>query len=129
MSAHAKAHGHHTNYVKIYWILLGLLVVSVIGPELNIRVVTLITAFGVALVKAYMVAKYFMHLDVEKPIIHYALGLALLLMVLLYAGIVADVGRDAGERWVKGPGWHYHGESSHAAGGAHGGDGHGTTGH
>ena len=37
----------------------------------GIRVVMLITAFGVALVKAYLVAKNFMHLDVEKPIVRW----------------------------------------------------------
>src|SRR4030095_7096799 len=95
MHAHAEAHeaphaahgAHHRNYVKIWAILTALLVVSVTGPMLGIRVVTLITAFGIALVKAYLVAKNFMHLDVEKPIVHWVLGLALILMVMLYAGV------------------------------------------
>ena len=62
-------HAHHTNYVKIWAILLVLLLISITGPMLEIRVVTLITAFGIAIVKAYIVAKNFMHLDVEKPIV------------------------------------------------------------
>ena len=69
-SKHADAQhgsGHHRNYVKIWAILLGLLIISVLGPMLGIRLVTIITAFGIALVKAYLVAKNFMHLDVEKP--------------------------------------------------------------
>jgi len=50
---HQPAHGHapHRNYLKIWAILLGLLVVSVTGPMVGIRMLTLITAFGVALVK------------------------------------------------------------------------------
>ena len=40
--------------------------VSVVGPMLGIRAVTLITAFGIALVKAYLVAKNFMHLNVAE---------------------------------------------------------------
>jgi caa(3)-type oxidase subunit IV len=110
MSDHAAAHAgehHHPNYVKIWAILVGLLVVSVVGPMLGIRAVTLIAAFGIALVKAYMVAKNFMHVNVEKPIVHYALGLALVLMVLLYAGISPDAGRASGQNWVKTPGWHH----------------------
>ena len=107
MSAHAHAE-HHTNYVKIWAILVGLLVVSVLGPMLGHPVLTLITAFGIALVKAYLVAKNFMHLDVQKPIVHWALGLALVFMVLMYAGVMPDVGRDSGERWKKTAGWHYH---------------------
>jgi len=106
MTAHAQAHPH-PNYLKVYAILVALLAVSVFGPMLGIRAVTLIAAFGIALVKAYMVAKNFMHLNVEKRWIHWALGLALTFMVLLYAGISPDVGRDSGQRWVKTPGWHH----------------------
>ena len=71
--APASGHGHERNYVKIWGILLVLLVISVVGPMAGIRVVTLITAFGIALVKAYIVAKNFMHLDIEKPIVHWML--------------------------------------------------------
>ena len=108
MHAHAEAHGaHHRNYVKIWAILTGLLVVSVTGPMLGIRVVTLITAFGIALVKAYLVAKNFMHLDIEKPIVKWLLSLALIIMVLLYTMVAPDVERSSGQRWVKTPGFHY----------------------
>ena len=125
--------GHHRNYVKIWAILLGLLCVSVVGPMTGIRVVMLITAFGVALVKAYMVAKNFMHLDVEKPIVHWMMGIALVLMVLLFAGLAPDVMKGQGSRWVKGAGFHpvervgHHGAAetgagSHEAGAAGGGE-------
>jgi len=108
MSAHAAhAQGHHRNYVKIWAILVVLLVISVLGPMTGIRVIMLITAFGVALVKAYLVAKNFMHLDVEKPIIHFALGLALVFMVLLYAGVAPDVQKSAGQNWKKDAGFHH----------------------
>lgn len=114
MSSHAQAH-HPTNYVKIWAILVVLLVVSVLGPMLGHPIVTLITAFGIALVKAYLVAKNFMHINVEKPIVHWILGAALVIMVVLYAGVMPDVGRDAGERWKKDAGWHDGGTSEHAA--------------
>ena len=115
MSAHAEAHAHppahghapHRNYVKIWGILVLLLVVSVTGPMLGIRVVTLIAAFGVALVKAYMVAKNFMHLDIEKPIVHWILLVALALMVLLYGALAPDVQRGAGQGWKKDAGFHH----------------------
>jgi caa(3)-type oxidase subunit IV len=106
-TAHAAAHPHHRNYVKIWAILTALLVVSVTGPMVGIRVVTLTAAFGVALVKAYLVAKNFMHLDIEKPIVHWVLGVALALMVLLYAGVAPDVQKSAGARWTKSAGFHY----------------------
>lgn len=114
MSAHAEAHaaphaggGHHRNYVKIWAILTSLLVVSVLGPMVGIRVVTLIAAFGVALVKAYLVAKNFMHLDIEKPIVGWLLAVALILMVVLYAGVAPDVEKSKGQNWEKTAGYHY----------------------
>jgi caa(3)-type oxidase subunit IV len=116
------AHHAHPNYVKIWAILVVLLVISVAGPMLGIRVVTLIAAFGIALVKAYLVAKNFMHVNVEKPIVHWALGVALVLMVLLYAGVAPDVQRSRGERWEKSAGFHY---MSDAAKGAMENEGHG----
>jgi caa(3)-type oxidase subunit IV len=99
MSGHVVP--HHRNYVKVWAILLGLLVVSVVGPLTGIRVVLLVTAFGVALVKAYLVAKNFMHLDVERPIVHWVLGVMLVLMVLLYAGVAPDAQRQKGYHWYK----------------------------
>ena len=79
----------------------------VFGPFLGIRVVTLITAFGIALVKAYMVAKNFMHLDIEKPIVHWMLAVALAFMVLLFAGVSPDVMKDKGTRWTKDSRFHH----------------------
>ena len=108
MASHDDAHAaHETNYVKIWAILVALLVVSVTGPMLGIRVVTLVAAFGIAFVKAYMVIKNFMHLDIEKPVIHWVLGLAVLIMVVMYAGIAPDVQKSNGQRWVKSQGFHY----------------------
>lgn len=125
MSAHAE--GHHRNYFKIYFILLGLLVVSIVGPLLEIRIVTLITAFGVAIVKAYLVAKNFMHLDVEKPIIQWLLGVGLVLMLILFGGLAPDVMKDKGHRWEKDA--RFHKASAPAHHGAAGDHGTGGSGH
>ncbi len=127
MSAHdhAAAHPVHRNYVKIWSILVVLLVVSVAGPFLGIRTITLITAFGVALVKAYMVAKNFMHLDVEKPIIHWLLTVILVLMVLMFSGLAPDVMKDDGRNWKKDSGFHSQQTAGHPGGGGH--DSHGAT--
>jgi len=128
MSAHEHAaHPAHRNYVKIWGILVVLLVISVVGPFLNIRVVTLLTAFGVALVKAYMVAKNFMHLDVEKPIILWLMAVTLALMVLLFAGLAPDVMKDHGRNWKKDAGFHPPPAGGHPAPG--GDQGHGAKSH
>jgi caa(3)-type oxidase subunit IV len=118
---HGPGHAHapHRNYVKIWGILVLLLVVSVIGPMLGIRWVMLVTAFGIALVKAYMVAKNFMHLDIEKPIVHWILLVALALMVLLYGALAPDVQKSTGQGWKKDAGFHHSFTTSkpHEAGG------------
>jgi caa(3)-type oxidase subunit IV len=126
-AGHAAGHPAHRNYVKIWAILLVLLVVSVAGPFAGIRVVTLITAFGIALVKAYMVAKNFMHLDVEKPIIRWLMAVALVLMVLLFSGLSPDVMKHHGRNWRKDQSYRSASQSGQPAGGSdqsHGAQGH-----
>lgn len=95
-------HGHHTPayYVKIWGILMVMLVISIIGPEFGIKAVTLITAFGIAIVKALIVAAYFMHLNVEKRYIHYVLYAMLLFMGLFMAGTMVDINKDHGSNWI-----------------------------
>ena len=95
------AHSHHgpSHYVKLWAILLVLLIISILGPEFGIKLLTLITAFGIALIKAYMVAAHFMHLNTEKRFIHYMLYTMLLFMVIFFAGVCVDVMRTKGENW------------------------------
>lgn len=91
--------GHHPSYVKIWGILLALLVVSVVGPMVGIRVVTLITAFGIALVKAFIVAKHFMHVNLEKRWVAYLLVAMVALVLLFVGGVSPDVMKHEGTRW------------------------------
>ncbi|MEZ4742410.1 MAG: cytochrome C oxidase subunit IV family protein [Bdellovibrionota bacterium] len=93
-SAHGASH-----YVKIWGILVVLLIISIIGPELGIKAVTLVTAFGIAIVKTYFVCAHFMHLNVEKKIMWWMLGSMLLAVFLFYAGTVVDVMRTSGHNW------------------------------
>lgn len=100
-AAHAAAGAHsERHYVKIWAILVGLLVVSVIGPELGIPVLTLITAFGIAIVKAYLVASHFMHLNIERRYVVYLLVSCVMLMVVFFAGVAPDVLNHDGDQWT-----------------------------
>jgi caa(3)-type oxidase subunit IV len=92
--AHSESH-----YIKVWAILVGLLVVSVLGPMLGHPLVTLITAFGIAIVKAYLVAKNFMHLNVEKRFVGYILLSMVVLMFLMVGGVAPDVLKHDGLRW------------------------------
>jgi caa(3)-type oxidase subunit IV len=99
-AAHADAHSE-AHYWKVWGILLVLLVISIFGPFLGIQVVTLITAFGIAIVKAYMVAKNFMHLNIERRYVVYLIMTMLVFVLLFFAGTAPDVMKWEGDNWVK----------------------------
>lgn len=92
--AHTASH-----YVKIWLVLLVLLVISILGPMLEIKILTLITAFGIAIVKALLVAAYFMHLNIEKRYVWYILVSMLLMVGLFFAGTAADIMKPHGRNW------------------------------
>jgi len=105
--SHAADHGQ-AHYVKIWAILLVLLVLSILGPIIAPHVefgflkawmITLMTAFGIAVVKAYLVAANFMHLNIEKRYISYLLATMLMLMLLFFAGTAPDVMEHKGQNW------------------------------
>jgi caa(3)-type oxidase subunit IV len=100
---HGHGHGEHAHhgpsYEKTFITLLVLLVISVAGPEIGIKWLTLVTAFGIAIVKAYLVASRFMHLNIEKKIVSYLLLAALALLLLFYAGVSPDVMKHRGNNW------------------------------
>ena len=100
--AHA-AHDEHIHpvayYVRIWAILLVLLAVSIAGPLRGYPVVTMLTAFGIAVVKAWLVCSKFMHLNIEKKFVIYFLVGALLLLVIFYFGVAGDVMQHKGANW------------------------------
>lgn len=105
MEANAATNVAHSDYspavyVRVWAILLVLLAVSITGPSFGIRTLTIITAFGVAIIKALMVASYFMHLKVEQKIIRYLLISMLLAMFLFFSGTIPDVMTGEGVRWT-----------------------------
>jgi caa(3)-type oxidase subunit IV len=102
VAAHApesEDHVHHGNYVKIWAILVVLLIISVLGPLTGIRWLMLFTAFGIAVIKAYMVAKNFMHVNLERRWVGYLLITCLVFLAILFAGVAPDVLRHQGLHW------------------------------
>lgn len=103
--------GHkHPSYIKIYFILLGLFSLSVAGPEIaeifglegvSRTVLVLVTAFGIALWKAYLVCSYFMHLKFEKIYAPYILLACLSLLFVFFFGTATDAMFSHGHNWVK----------------------------
>jgi caa(3)-type oxidase subunit IV len=100
-------------YIKTWAILVVLLVISVLGPLLEIQWLTLATAFGIALVKAFLVATRFMHIDHAPKFVTYIMVTCLVFMLLLFAGSAPDVMKSEGSNWVKADSWHYVPEAAH----------------
>ena len=109
---------NHTNYVKIWAILVALLVVSVVGPMAEIPWLTLVTAFGIACVKAYLVLVKFMHIGAEQRFIAYMTTTFLVLMFIFFAGTAPDVMEHEGTNWEK-PAWLAEAAHPPSAGGDH----------
>ena len=95
--------GHHVNYFRIYIILLVLFLISVMGPEVGERTgltwITLVTAFGIALVKANLVIQNFMHLRWEKQLMKWMLVSSLICVALFVGGVAPDVLNHEGNNW------------------------------
>ncbi|MDQ8179037.1 cytochrome C oxidase subunit IV family protein [Pelagicoccus sp. SDUM812005] len=120
---------NHPSYFKIYLLLLGLFVVSVLGPEVahwigleddsvSRMILVLVTAFGIALVKAYYVLAYFMHLKFEKIYAPYLLLSMVAILFVFFFGTATDSMMSEGKNWEKLPielpeakGFDHHGES------------------
>ena len=90
----------HPNYVKIWYWLLFLLAISVVGPMFEVPVLTLITAFGIAIIKSFLVAANYMHLKFEKKIIWLLLILSLCLLGVFFFGTAPDIMMTEGDQWI-----------------------------
>ncbi len=99
-SAHEHSSHAHPRYILIYGSLLVLLLISIFGPMLGIKAVILITAFGIAVVKALMVCAYFMHLKFEKKYVWWILLMALAFLLVLFVGVAPDVMKKEGVNWT-----------------------------
>jgi caa(3)-type oxidase subunit IV len=132
VGAHGENHSPK-HYIKIWAVLCVLLVLSVLGPMAEIFWLTMITAFGIAFVKAFLVIKHFMHLGDERPIVHYMLITAIVFIMMFFAAVSPDVLNHEGSRWEnmaskevvrKGLAAQKDGHGAHEGGG----DGHGSGG-
>ena len=101
MSHSNEEHHSPSYYVEIWAILLVLFIISVCGPMLEIRWLTILTAFGIAIIKAYLVASRFMHLNVEKKYISYLLLAMLLMVFIFFIGTAPDVMAPHGVEWFR----------------------------
>ena len=117
-AAHGAAGDNHaehihpaSHYIKYWGILCVLLIVSFLGPIVAPHIfgdgpsngktaLIIMTAFGIALVKAFMVCAQFMHLNIEKRLATMIVSIAVIIMALFFGGVSPDIMKHAGDHWV-----------------------------
>jgi caa(3)-type oxidase subunit IV len=99
MNAATESTQTHPDYIKIYAALVVLFIISMLGPLFGAPALTIFLAFSIAVVKAGLVAAYFMHLNIEKRYIWFVLFVMLTFMAVLYAGVAPDVMKQSGQNW------------------------------
>lgn len=86
---------HHTNYMVIFWWLLALTILEVLAgiPAASPSYPQILKAtvlVGFAVVKALLVALYFMHLKFEKSVLGYIALIPFVLCVFVVLMVLPD---------------------------------------
>jgi caa(3)-type oxidase subunit IV len=90
MSDEKDYHGH-PNYNMIFYALVALMIATVIVDELGLPTnVMVLSVFGIAVVKAYLVMANFMHLKYEPKLVDLFPYLSIVLIVVLFFGVYPD---------------------------------------
>ena len=82
------------NYMRVFWALLGLTLLEVGIVYLHMAKIYLVTALILmALLKAFLVAWYFMHLRSERWTLIFITTLPLFLVIDLFLGLLPDISK------------------------------------
>lgn len=100
MSTQAE-HTPHPRYIIIWVVLVVLFAASISFNLFTSVVVGVVFAFFIAIVKATMVAAWFMHLNLESRWVYIMLGGALLIVLIFWMGVAPDVMEREGTNWAK----------------------------
>jgi cytochrome c oxidase subunit 4 len=87
----ARTEHKHPNYVAIWGFLVAALLVSVLMGYMKLPVVTLVLIFSVAVVKAFIVVSYYMHLKFEPFFVAVIVVAGLACLYFLFFGLVPDI--------------------------------------
>ena len=89
--APAHEESRHVNYVAIWKILVAALIVSLLLAHFKLARLGAALIFTVAIVKAVLVAAYYMHLKFEPRFVVIAVICALLCLLILFSGLSLDI--------------------------------------
>ena len=84
----SNAHSRH--YLKIWIWLLALVVISVAAASILPKVQAMVLIFAVAIVKALLVARNYMHLKNERAIIYAMVLIPLTFVIILLFALFPD---------------------------------------
>jgi len=84
----SNAHSRH--YLIIWLWLLALVIVSVAAASILPKFQALVLIFAVAIVKALLVARNYMHLKNERAIIYAMVLIPLMFVIILLFGLFPD---------------------------------------
>ncbi|HVO91477.1 MAG TPA: cytochrome C oxidase subunit IV family protein [Terriglobales bacterium] len=74
---------HRRHYLAIWYWLMGLVIVSVIAATMLPKTQAMVLIFAVAIIKALLVARNYMHMKTEGALI-YAIALVPLAFILIF---------------------------------------------
>ena len=96
-------HSIRMRYAVIWAVLVLLFVCSIAFNGVTSFVVGVVFAFFIAIIKALMVAAWFMHLNIERRWVWIMLGGGLAVVFIMWLGVAPDVMESAGQNWSKLP--------------------------
>lgn len=90
-ASETEASHEHPNYILIWGILVSALGISLMMGYMQIPVVAIVLIFTVAVIKAYLVLAYFMHLKFEPFFVVLIMAAGLICLYFLFFLLVPDI--------------------------------------
>lgn len=89
----AHAEHHHITfdvYMKVFWALIGLTVITVLAARVDFGVLNAVVAFTIATLKAVLVLGYFMHLKYDNMLNRVIIASGVFFLIVLYFFCTVD---------------------------------------
>lgn len=83
--------GRHVNYVAIWGVLMAALGISLLLAYLEHAAIAAALIYAIAVVKAGLVAAYYMHLKFEPRFVIVSVAAGIICLFILFAGLLLDI--------------------------------------
>ncbi len=81
---------HERHYLIIWLWLIALVAVSIAAASLLPKLPAIVLIFSVAIVKAFLVARHYMHLKNERAIVYAVVLVPVVFVMILFLGLFPD---------------------------------------